>query len=152
MGGIFLWVEMKFKYIIYFLIVGTLISCSSNVTKTDNKYTPVFPPEPDKPRIQFLTSISNSMNITEKYSYWEELFLGEQKQLPINKPFNLCVFQNKIYVLDLRINSIDIIDLKNKSFSYFAPTGLGAMQNPMGIAVDNSGIYIADGKRNEIMV
>jgi hypothetical protein len=135
----------------FFILISILFACSSNVSKIDISKNPVFPLPPDKPRIQYLTNISNSMNVTEKYSFWEELFFGEQRELPILKPFNIYVYQSKIYVCDLRLNSIDIIDLKKKSFEYFLPKGQAVFKSPMGIAVDSSGMYVSDAVRADIL-
>jgi DNA-binding beta-propeller fold protein YncE len=140
------------------ILIGLLLllsaSCSRHLTKIDTtRDLIIFPAPPDTTRIQYLTSISNSADITGKRSGFSKFILGEEPVKPILKPYGVAIHKGKIYVCDQGLRGIDIIDLENKSFEYFTPSGAGALKLPLNCCVDEKGfLYVADGERLQIVI
>ena len=79
----------------------------------------VYPPPPDSARIQFLTSISTSTDITGKRSGFMRYILGEEESRPIFKPYGIASSTGKIFICDTQLGGLEIIDLQKKKFDYF---------------------------------
>ncbi len=113
----------------------------------------IFPPPPDTTRIQFLTSISRSTDITGKRSRFMEYVLGKQPEEEIVKPYGLAISSGKLYICDPGLGGMEIIDLAERSFRRFLPGGRGLLKKPINCAVDKRGfLYVADAARREVVV
>ncbi len=146
-------IEMTYKYLKsscgFIAIALILLSCSSDATKKKNVL--VFPSPPSPPKIQYLTSISSSRDITGQRSGFERLFLGKRKSIPIKKPYGLSIFGGNIFVCDTQADAIEVIDLEAKDFYYFYPVGSGKLKKPMNCAVDaDTVLYVVDVSRKDI--
>ena len=74
-----------------FLAIGTIlffsVSCSKRLhNQATIDEVIVYPSPPDTARIQFLTSISNSLQVVGKKSSFTTFIFGEDKESPIKKP------------------------------------------------------------------
>jgi sugar lactone lactonase YvrE len=119
----------------------------------------VFPPPPDTARIQFLTRISNSLDIEERRSrsFWRSLIGESEKEeegQPIIKPYGIASRRGKIYVCDTILSGVEVIDLERRAFDYFQPKGIGALEKPINCFVDKreGNLYIADVDRGQVVV
>lgn len=144
------------RYFVYFLIgiaIFQFFSCARQITKAGTgAESIIYPPPPDTARIQFLTSISGSADITGNQSAFSKFILGESSPKPINKPYGIAVSGGKMYVCDLGINGLEIIDLTKNTFDYFTPGGKGLLQVPLNCFIDEDSIlYVADGGRMQIV-
>ncbi|MFC1733805.1 hypothetical protein ACFL6I_26190 [candidate division KSB1 bacterium] len=130
------------------------ISCSSNLHQRSTvDDIVIFPPPPDTTRIQYLTSISSSIDITGKRSAFGRFIFGEFKELSIVKPYGIAIHKGKIYICDTGLDVIEIIDLEKHSFNHFIPAGRGQLIKPLNCHVDEDGyLYVADGGRKQIIV
>lgn len=128
-----------------------LVARGPTSDKTDDLI--IYPPPPDSTRIQFLTSLSTSTDITGRRSGILRYILGEEASRPIFKPYGIASSQGKIYICDTQLGGLEIIDLQNKEFEYFQPTGRGQIFKPINCAVDDKGyLYIADTQRNQVII
>ena len=141
------------KYFIGFLFI-VFASCSGNITKStmeDNLV--IFPPPPDTARIQFLTKISSSKDVIGKQSFFSKFILGEEEPKQINKPYGIEINKGKIYVCDVSIKGLEVIDLKEQTFEYFIPKGKGVLKMPVNCFVDENGfLYVADIQRKQVVI
>ena len=145
---------MKLHIFIIFILAGLFISsCShSNVKKGKTNYYKVFPSPPDTARIQFLTSISNSIDVTGGRSGFMKYIVGEEEKLPITKPYGITSRKGKIYICDTMLGGLEIINLKEKTFEYFIPKGKGILKKPINCFVDLNGyLYVADSERHQVV-
>ncbi|HMJ91918.1 MAG TPA: 6-bladed beta-propeller [Candidatus Acidoferrum sp.] len=112
-----------------------------------------FPPPPDEPRIQYLTSFGseNELGGAGKFS---DFVLGTDKvHRPIWKPYGITTAKGFIYICDTQPANIVEADLVKKRISYIRPGGREAMQVPINIAADAQGNrYVTDTKRGQVMV
>lgn len=148
---------MSFKtYLRYttVFVVLLFISCAPSMHKSlKNSGAIVFPIPPDTPKIQYLTSISSSSDVGKKQSSFEKSIIGENKRLSIIKPYGQFIRNGKIYVCDVSVGGLEIIDLEAKKFNYFIPKGRYSIKLPLNCYVDeNNLLYITDVTQQKIMV
>lgn len=138
-------------FVVPVLLAMFFAACSPKLAS--NRPLVIYPAPPDTTRIQYLTSYSNSLDISGKRSALQETVLGEDKGITIGKPYGLATVKGKIMICDATIAGIQIIDLSKKNFTPFIPTGKGKLKLPLNCFIDESGkLYVADGGRNEIVV
>jgi hypothetical protein len=134
-------------------LISLLMGCESGQDKNKGKLV-FFPPPPDKPRLQFLKSFSAGEDLGMKKSSFslEDFILGapEVKE-EITTPYGLDIFDNKIYVCDVTINRVIVLDLVNQTFSFLGQKD--NFGNPVNIYIESDGIkYVADNRNGTIMV
>jgi DNA-binding beta-propeller fold protein YncE len=141
-------------YILIGLLLLSTASCSRHVTKLDtSRELVIYPAPPDTTRIQYLTSISKSTDVTGKQSGFAKFIFGEDPAKPIIKPYGVAVHGNNIYICDPGLHGIEIIDLEKFTFEYFTPSGLGELRLPLNCCLDEKGnLYVADGERLQIVI
>ncbi len=136
------------------LAASLIISCSRKVYPTaSSENIVIFPAPPDTARVQFLTRVSTSHDITGNRNSFSKSMLGEEKDLLINKPYGVAVHGGKILVCDTYIHGLAIIDMKKSKFEQFIPKGKGELKVPVNCFVDsNDNLYIADSERKQIVL
>ncbi len=148
---------MNKKKVILFVfltvISGIFISCSGNISKQTQREIIIFPSPPDTPHIQYLTKISNSIDVTGERSGIMKYVAGEDKGDVIVKPYGIKIYKGKIYVCDTILGGLEIIDLEKRTFEYFQPKGFGTIKKPINVEIDNKGnVYVVDAGRREVIV
>ena len=109
--------------------------------------TRFYPGPPDKPRLQFLTSISteSDLGIRKRYSGLERLIAGTEdpanKEL-IGKPYGLVLYKGRLYICDVQKKLVEVVDLKEKTFEYLSKEQ--RMVNPVNICIEKDRKYVAD--------
>jgi DNA-binding beta-propeller fold protein YncE len=84
---------------------------------------------------------------------FKKFILGKGETKTVGKPYGVCVANGKIYMCDALQRGLEVIDLKTSKFSYFVPTGLGELKNPLNCVVDQQGyLYVTDSDRKQIVV
>ncbi len=150
--------NINLRLLFYTLILAGgifyLNSCSTTKHRSSKRKTLViYPAPPDTARIQYLTSFSSSVDITGKQSKILKSILGEEMAQFISKPFGIEINKGKIFICDIDIGGLEIIDLEKNKFDYFVPKGKGALKLPLNCFVDENGfLYIADGNRQQIVI
>lgn len=137
--------------VLLFLISG----CAGAQLSVQEKSGPVFyPPEPDAPRLQFLASFSSSRDLEEPQGAFRKMIVGnEESSKPIVKPYGLAVYDNKIYICDTVLNSIDILDLRKRKLEYFHPKEQAQLSSPINLSFDRNGdMYVADSRRGQVVI
>jgi hypothetical protein len=114
--------------------------------------TPVFfPPAPDLPRIQYLTSFSGLKDVEEQ-SAFNRFVVGEIQDVKLDKPYGVAIFDGKIYVCDTNATVI-VFDLKSKGFGPLkGAQGPGRLLGPVNISIERDGTkYVADPVRGQVV-
>jgi len=134
--------------------IMSLYSCStSKHNSTKGNPLVIYPAPPDSARIQYLTSYSSSIDVTGNQRKIMKSILGEEKAKLISKPMGIEINKGKIYICDIDIGGLEIIDLQKNKFDYFLPGGKGALKLPLNSFIDENGfLYIADGNRHQIVI
>jgi DNA-binding beta-propeller fold protein YncE len=137
--------------VLLFFVLG----CATAPKIAQEGERPVFyPPLPDEPRLQFLTSFSTSEDLESPTSEFRKFVVGEEKNFKaIVKPYGVAAYNDKIYVCDAVHNSIDILDLKEKKFETFRPKEDGRLIGPLNLSFDaNGNMYVADPGRGQVVI
>jgi hypothetical protein len=149
---------MSKKYICHILIslfiLFSVLSCTKDLSKSSSTDDLViYPSPPDTTRIQYLTSLSISTDIKGKRTAFKKFIFGEEVPISIIKPYGITTSGSKVYVCDSGIGGLELINLSDKSFEYFIPSGKGKLQLPLNSSVDEKGfLFVADANRRQIVV
>lgn len=139
---------------ILLVIVGPifLISCSQKIKNASTGMV-VYPAPPDTTRIQYLTSISGSIDVTGKQSTFSQFLVGNEVEKTIAKPYGIAMHGGKIYVCDTYSHGLEVVNMNSNGFEYFMPTGKGQLKMPINCSVDDAGLlYVADAERKQVVV
>ena len=138
--------------IIIVIIAAALAGCATQPAKQTGPI--FFPPQPDLPRLQYLTSISGSEDLVEKKGSTLLWLVGkdaEEKNISIYKPYGVTVNKGKIYVCDLG-GRIIVIDPDKKTFNFLDGKTLKGMKKPLNVVFDAAdNMYIADAERKMVL-
>jgi len=142
------------KKIISAALVGTIfffLGCASTPKKKEPAI--FFPPAPELPRIQYLTSFAGLKDV-EKQSSFNRFVVGEKQNLRLDKPYGVGIYDGKIYVCDTN-TTVVVLDLKKRSYSALAGAikGPGKLLQPVNISIEDDGTkYVADPVRGQVVV
>ena len=134
-------------------LIAMLSACSG---ATDNgKGSAVFyPPLPNRPRIQFLTSYTSAEDI-EQTSALSEFVVGKDDASKggLGKPYSASLVGDRVVVSDASAHEIFVLDLAAHEFRPLkGNTGGGRARQPMQVTSTPDGtIYVADGTRNQVL-
>lgn len=136
------------------LILIAFISLSGCATAPQEFETVFYPPLPQRPRLQFLLSITGEEDIGIRQGALMEFLLGQPtSDKRLGKSYDIGSSDGKIYVLDRRYRKLIIIDLAKREFDYLRDQRMGALKDPSGIWVTEDGVkYVADMERKQIVV
>lgn len=141
------------------LAVAAMVLAGCKTGTGDQSVKPLgnifYPPAPEDPRIQFLTSISDERDLGIQGSSFAEYITGVKAPAAqkILKPYGVVLAGGKIYVCDTGTRCVDIVDFSQKKIRLFYPRGMGKFGTPVNIAVDADGTrYVADTGRRAVLV
>jgi len=145
---------MVARILLLFVAISLLASCSKTLYPVSGlSNVVIYPSPPDTARIQFLTRISSSRDITGTHKSFSKFLFGEEENFIINKPYGVAVSDGKIFVCDTYVHGLEIIDLNKNKFEYFIPTGKGELKVPINCFIDKKGyLYVADSERKQVVV
>lgn len=124
--------------------------CAAKVVDTQRYY---WPPLPDVPRIEWLGAYSSESDI--KPPSLIDAIAGKEDEASLGQPlFAVSDGLGKIYVTDVRLPGVVMIDLVNKEFKAVGGDQVaGYFTRVTGVALDREGnIYAADGGTRKIVV
>jgi sugar lactone lactonase YvrE len=135
-------------------VLPLLPGCASSPAKKAGPKYIFYPPAPETPRLQFLTSISDEKDLGRHVSKFSSFVTGETPpSQPIVKPYGVALASNILCVCDTGTRSIGMLDLVQKTMRRFMPTGMGMLGVPISLAFDSDGTrYVADSGRNQILI
>lgn len=115
-----------------------------------------WPQFPDDPRVQFIQSFKSSEDVSSRQaSGFEKLVFGRDAEPTdlINKPYGVAMRDGKVYVCDIRNDSLMVMDLKKKQSRIVGATGMNTLKQPVAVAVaDNGEIFVGDIERGAVFV
>lgn len=130
---------------------GLVAGCAS--LTTPKVAGPVFfPPPPDTPRLQFLTSLSSSDELGER-NWLLDFLVGKRPNKILGKPYGVAVTPGRLYIGDTSPPAVEILDLGEKRFRHLSTRGISRLLVPANVAVDNEGnLYVSDTGRGQILI
>lgn len=136
------------------LIAALLILAGCAAPQKKDKFTLFYPPPPEYPRLQWLTSFTGAKDIEPDKSGFETFVTGEAESgIRMDKPYGVAVQKGRIYVCDSN-RTVVIFDLEKKTFGPLAAaTGLGKLLQPINISIDSEGYkYVSDSLRKQVVI
>ena len=122
----------------------------------DTDAGPVWPQPPQKPRIQFLKSISGPADMGIKKSWLrrtvDTLFGAQEGGATMLRPYSVFVDGDRIYVTDPGISALHIFNLPEKDYSLIRKFGEETLVSPIGVAADTDSIYLTDSVLKKVFV
>ncbi len=114
-----------------------------------------YPPLPNAPKYQYLTTFSNSTDVRQKKSKFFKFVAGDEQEKPktVRKPYGVAIHDGVIYACDVSGGSVAAFDMKRQDFRYLGIKGSGKLAKPVNISIDkeNSLIYVADIGRKQVL-
>ncbi len=127
--------------------------CRGEPTAADITNPIFYPPLPERPRLQFLTSFAGAEDLgAPGPSGFEKFVLGEAElQERITTPYGLALHEGKLYVCDVGRRRVVVLDLTSRSFGYL--TDDRRLMNPVNIHIQDDGAkYVADPTAGAVFV
>jgi DNA-binding beta-propeller fold protein YncE len=139
------------------LILSMLIICMGCAFIPEKPPVPpaaiFYPALPQRPRLQFLHSISGESDLGKQQSTLQEFLFGKRHDQFLGKPYDVAACKGKIYIMDRMYKKIVVIDLNGKKMSFLNDHGIGRLGDPAGIWVSEEDIkYVADMQRKQVVV
>jgi sugar lactone lactonase YvrE len=118
---------------------------------------PVFyPPLPERPRIQFLRTLSSPADVLPKPSFFAQLVLGPEAQSQagqVNRPYGAAWREGKLYVCDSGARRCAVFDFAGRAFRTFGDKGPHRLGLPINISLGAQGEkYVADTGLGAVLV
>ncbi|MEW6374961.1 MAG: 6-bladed beta-propeller [Thermodesulfobacteriota bacterium] len=155
--------KMKTFRIILPLVFGFLLimapGCGKPAPTPIQNSTPslVWPLPPEKPRIQYLYSISKPEDIGISPSFFEKavgFLAGKKATRQMVRPFGTYFSRSEIlYVTDPGIGVVHQFDMKNQRYNQISKHGKKNLVSPIGVTMDESGVlYVSDSILRKVFV
>lgn len=141
----------RLRYIIGAALILILASCAAPVKKKEEVV--FYPPAPELPRLQYLTSYSGSDDLGVEQSAFDVFIVGKNMPRKMSKPYGVGIYDGKIYVCDTNIG-VTVLDLKRKTFEFLkGARGSGKLIQPINISIEADGTkYVSDPVRGQVVV
>lgn len=136
----------------FFTLILTLIFLSGCAGAQRAKRRYFWPPLPDTPRIEWITSYSSQLDFpkTGTEAFMESVVGSEPNSL--RKPWGVASDGNgRIYVTDSQAADVKVFDLNKKTMEPLLSGEEALFKTPIGVALDASGnIYISDSNKHRV--
>ncbi|QSX30495.1 6-bladed beta-propeller [Shewanella cyperi] len=139
----------------------SLAGCASVETQARFEFSsqyssfPLVWPSVDVPRYQYLGDIIGEQNFHHEYvqqstmaRFWQWL-IGEADKLPkqLARPQGLAVDgEGRLYVSDVGSAAVLMFDTKTNQFAYWGTENGRAFQSPVGLAIKDNSLLVADSE------
>ena len=137
----------------YALLCGSILLAMGCSTTQEALSAPIFyPPAPGDPRLQYLTSVSDSSDLVPPVNAFKKFLLGDSSTdiSGIVKPYGMAIQGTKLYVCDTIGAQVHVLDFEARTWDHFRPAISGGIKKIITIAVDSENVrYMADPMRGE---
>jgi len=136
--------------IVIVLLVIIAAGCAAPPVKKPEEAV-FFPPAPELPRVQFLTSFNGGADI-QKQSAFDKFVVGAEVTTRLDKPYGVGVYAGKVYVCDTNA-SVMVFDFNKNTYEPLkGARGPGKLIGPQNISIDADGTkYVTDPKRGQVL-
>lgn len=135
------------------LVIG---ACASGPPPQPEEPPLVFPDPPEQARFIFERTLRFNENVEQPSTAdrWRRLATGAPKEVRgLVKPFDVAVFQGRVYVTDSIQRWVVMFDIPGGRFVEFGKEEPGQLSKPTGIAVTPTGeVLVADTGAQRIMI
>jgi len=150
---------MSQKRVYYLLatIVALLLAGCAGVPEKPSKFEPpIYPPPPSEPRFIFERTLLYSDDVEEFTTgmRFQQFATGSSRKLKgLIKPFDVAVYQGRVYVTDTVQRAVLLYDIPGKRFVEIGTEKPGELIKPLGMDISKDGeLYVCDISAQRIMV
>ena len=140
----------------YALLCGSILLAMGCSTTKEALSEPIFyPPAPGEPRLQYLTSVSDSSDLVPPVNAFKRFLLGDSSTdiSGIVKPYGMAIQGTKLYVCDTIGAQVHVLDFEARTWDHFKPAVSGGIKKIINISVDSEKIrYVVDPLRGEVII
>ena len=115
----------------------------------------IWPEAPEKPRIRYLAELSTE-NDLKKPNVFDlgELIFGKKEVGVLIAPYAIAITRDyKLFVTDTSTGTVHIFDLVKRQYRQFGKiSSKERLQTPVGIAVADNWVYVADSMLRKVCV
>jgi sugar lactone lactonase YvrE len=122
--------------------------------KQQARVTLFYPPPPEPPRLQWLTSLTTARDVEPEQTAFNRFVVGEEKVVRrLDKPYGVAAHDGRVYVCDTN-RTVMVFDLKAHRFEPLpGAQGAGRLVQPVNISIEADGTkYVADPVRGQVVV
>jgi sugar lactone lactonase YvrE len=137
------------------LVAALLVACAGVPEKAEGPGGPVFyPPLPDAPRIQYLTTLANVTDLAPPTGGFARFVAGDDPNPPgLRQPYGVALHRGKVYVADSKLPGLAVFDLRGRRFDVVNGAGNGRMRRPINVTIDADGTkFVTDTGRDQVLV
>ncbi len=112
-----------------------------------------YPPPPEAPRLQFLTSFSDLRAQPPSQSRFAEFIVGEERaqRAQIRTPYGIAARDGKVYICDLGAGRVHVVDIAAEKCTRLGNAKV--LKLPVNITIDADGTrYVCDTKLAKVAV
>jgi DNA-binding beta-propeller fold protein YncE len=118
---------------------------------------PVWPPPPQKARIQYIGSVSGLSDIGIKKSWFKkamDTILGKEEiSETLLRPYGVFAVSGRLYVTDPGTRLLYVFDMGEKKYFKIKKADKEDLKSPIGVAVDKNGeIYLSDSILRKVFI
>lgn len=128
-----------------------LSGCAAPQAQVKRRY--FWPPLPDTPKIEFITSYMGQQDLPKTPSQrFMESIVGATSSAKLDRPWGIVSDgKGKVYVANTNAVEVVLFDFKNNKVSPLEVEGL--FQAPIGVQLDGDGnLYVSDSRKNRVYV
>ena len=141
-----------------FFAISVLVTASSAaVQKRAAEPSWLWPPAPEKPRIQHIKTFITPQDLDIKKGFFArvwEFIAGKDTVDRIISPHGITSNgEGKVYVADWGGAFVHYFDFEKKKYDKFNKTKEGVLVSPIGVALDQAGLlYVSDSVKRKVYV
>jgi len=114
----------------------------------------VWPPPPEKPRIQFMKTIIKPADLGIKKSFFKKIweFVAGDEPESMVRPYGIAVKGDKIFITDVALAGFHVFDLSRNNYKIISPKPV-RVPSPLAAAfIDNERVLVVDSVLKKILV
>jgi DNA-binding beta-propeller fold protein YncE len=137
------------------LLLGACATTSPEpLTEPGQTQNIVWPTAPEPARIEFVTKFSNAEDLGHQKSFSQKIgsLLTGSDDRRMTRPYAIAVNANLIAVADPGSATVHLFDKKRKSYRQLLKAGKHHFVSPIGVALGDNRLYVADSDLNTIFV
>lgn len=149
--------NQPYKLIAISGVLFLLLSCASTAERLKpGPANLIWPPPPEKPRIQFVSSVSAPRDLGIRKSIFQKMFdyLIGKKPSAMVSPYGIEVDrEGRVYVVDTFLKTVHVFDVPGNGYYQF-PKEPGSLEFPVDLCIDNDTglIYITDSRAKAVKI
>lgn len=137
------------------LLVSACVSSTPQISPPKDSIAPiVWPAAPEPARIQYVKHFSAPEQLGLKKSIFSKIidwFAGAKDQR-MSRPYAIDVNDSKIVVADPDASVVHLYDLQKNKYNRIRKSAKQYFAAPIGVALGNDRIFIADSKLNKVFI